>query len=68
MDNFIKDPKLDIGHYVSSLVACDVKPDIRYFLRMFPRCVTSTFTPLKAFLICYTSTANNPISNAIYRT
>lgn len=38
--------------YISSLEACDVKPLIRYFLRIFPRCVTSTFTPLRAFLIC----------------
>lgn len=38
--------------HVSSPVVCDVKPDIRYFLRIFPRCVTSTLTPLRAFLIC----------------
>jgi hypothetical protein len=37
--------------YDSSLVACEVRPEMRYFLRMFPLRVTSTFTPLRAFLI-----------------
>lgn len=44
-----------IDPYVSSLVDWDVKPDIRYFLRILPRCVTSTLTPLRAFLICLIS-------------
>jgi hypothetical protein len=37
--------------YDNSRVACGVRPDIRYFLRMFPLCVTSTFTPRRAFFI-----------------
>ena len=38
--------------YISSLVGCDVKPKMRYFLQTFPLCVTSTLTPLRAFLTC----------------
>lgn len=39
--------------HVSSPVVWDVRPEIRYFLRIVPRCVTSTFTPRKAFLIWF---------------
>lgn len=48
--------------YTSSLVGWDVIPETRYFLRIWPLCVTSTFKPLRAFLI-WKINVNN-LSNA----
>lgn len=51
--------------YVSSLVACGVKPEMRYFLLMLPRCVTSTLTPRSAFLIYYSESLKRNISTVL---
>lgn len=46
-----KSQNLHRTNYLSSCVLWIVKPDTRYFLRMFPRWVTSTLIPLNAFFI-----------------
>nr|GMD95167.1 hypothetical protein Iba_chr15aCG9700 [Ipomoea batatas] len=50
----------------SSLVGCVVKPETRYFLRTLPLCVTSTFTPRRAFLIFTRSESDNGLDDTSF--